>query len=399
MNVTTPTPTIPPPRGGLGRGIGAQPGARWDPTTTTAVWLLSHRSAHTRRAYFRDLAHFLCWLAATGLHPLSVTQPDVDTYLAALSDARPAPSPASLNRRLATLSSWYRYLVDADIAIRNPVTTVHRAEINRDHSTTIALTVAEVQALLRTADTAPGPQRLRNRALLGLLASLGLRVGEAIGLDIDNLRHNAGHRTLVVPAKGGRTRELPVPAALGRHLDAYLTKRRRDRAEDTAWWRYTAPVELPDLPGPARQHETPFQRNARILRAQQAARRTYDDELARIAKASADDLADIPLAGPLVTSGEHRLTQAAVFALVRRLAHTAGLPAAALISPHSLRHSAATAALDDGAVLRDVQDFLGHADPRTTRRYDRHRGSLDRSPGQRLAIAPRGTDDPTTPAG
>jgi integrase/recombinase XerD len=93
------------------------------------------------------------------------------------------------------------------------------------------------------------------------------------------------------------------------------------------------------------------------------------------------------LTGPLFTTGRgNRLTQAGVFALVRRLARAAGLPAAEQISPHSLRHSAATAALDDGTALRDVQDFLGHADPRTTRRYDRDRGSLDRSPAHRLAV-------------
>jgi integrase len=92
-------------------------------------------------------------------------------------------------------------------------------------------------------------------------------------------------------------------------------------------------------------------------------------------------------AGPLFTTRTgNRLTQAAVFATVRRLARTAGLAAADRICPHSLRHAAATAALDDGAPLRDVQDFLGHADPRTTRRYDRNRGSLDRSPAHRLGV-------------
>jgi len=46
--------------------------------------------------------------------------------------------------------------------------------------------------------------------------------------------------------------------------------------------------------------------------------------------------------------------------------------------PHSLRHAFGTAALDAGVPLRDVQDAMGHADPRTTRRYDRSRHSLDR---------------------
>jgi integrase/recombinase XerD len=62
--------------------------------------------------------------------------------------------------------------------------------------------------------------------------------------------------------------------------------------------------------------------------------------------------------------------------IVRRLAKRAGINKR--ISPHSLRHSAITAALDAGVPLRDVQDFARHADPRTTRRYDQGRHSLDR---------------------
>ena len=49
------------------------------------------------------------------------------------------------------------------------------------------------------------------------------------------------------------------------------------------------------------------------------------------------------------------------------------------LSPHCLRHSAITFALDAGAALRDVQDYAGHKDPRTTRRHDHARDSLDRN--------------------
>lgn len=62
---------------------------------------------------------------------------------------------------------------------------------------------------------------------------------------------------------------------------------------------------------------------------------------------------------------------------VRRLARGVGMEHA--VSPHSLRHGFVTAALDAGVSLRDVQDAAGHADPRTTRRYDRGRNSLDRA--------------------
>lgn len=92
--------------------------------------------------------------------------------------------------------------------------------------------------------------------------------------------------------------------------------------------------------------------------------------------------------GPLfATTGGGRLDQGAIWHLIRRLARDAGLPAADRLSPHSLRHTAITLALDADASLRDVQDMAGHANPRTTRRYDRHRGRLDRSPTYRLAAA------------
>jgi len=52
------------------------------------------------------------------------------------------------------LSSWYRYLIDAEITMRNPVTAVQRAPVNRDHSATVGLTVAEVRAFLRAVDAA-----------------------------------------------------------------------------------------------------------------------------------------------------------------------------------------------------------------------------------------------------
>ena len=93
-----------------------------------------------------------------------------------------------------------------------------------------------------------------------------------------------------------------------------------------------------------------------------------------------------------------RLAEPTVWRLIRRLARTAGIPAANQLSPHSLRHSAITAALNAGIPFRDVQDFAGHADPRTTRRYDRSRHNLDRHATYALASRlGRGTDQPVPP--
>jgi hypothetical protein len=77
----------------------------------------------------------------------------------------------------------------------------------------------------------------------------------------------------------------------------------------------------------------------------------------------------------------------AVDRMVKRLARLAGITKR--ISPHSLRHSFITAALDAGVPLRDVQEAASHADPRTTMRYDRGRGSLDRHATYIVATFPR----------
>jgi site-specific recombinase XerD len=81
--------------------------------------------------------------------------------------------------------------------------------------------------------------------------------------------------------------------------------------------------------------------------------------------------------GPIfLAANGGRMDRYAADRTVKRLAQRAGITKQ--ISPHSLRHSLITAALDAGVPLRDVQEAASHADPRTTMRYDRGRGSLDR---------------------
>jgi site-specific recombinase XerD len=287
---------------------------RWNLRTATASWLASRKSAHTRRAYFRDLADYLAWCDRTGLDPHAATRADVDAYAAA--NLRELAS-ASTARRLSTVSSWYRYLVSTGVTGTNPVDAVDRPGVDRDSSPTVGLTGAQAAAFMRAARAGTGPTARRDAALLALLAELGLRVGEALRLDVTDLRRNRGHRTVRVTGKGGRHRELPLPPPLCRDLDAHLESQ----------------------VGPAL----------------------------------------------FTTAAGKRVDPSTVFRLVRRTARAAGLPEADRLSPHSLRHTVATAALDAGAPLRDVQDLLGHADPRTTRRYDRSRGSLDRSPAYLIA--------------
>jgi integrase/recombinase XerD len=81
--------------------------------------------------------------------------------------------------------------------------------------------------------------------------------------------------------------------------------------------------------------------------------------------------------GPIfLTADGRRLDRHGAGRIVRHVARRAGITKN--VSPHTLRHAFITAALDAGVPLRDVQEAASHADPRTTIRYDRARGSLDR---------------------
>ncbi|MEU5950215.1 site-specific integrase [Micromonospora sp. NPDC047465] len=98
------------------------------------------------------------------------------------------------------------------------------------------------------------------------------------------------------------------------------------------------------------------------------------------------------LTGPLfVTLAGERIDRHEVARFVRRLAKAAGMPNWQKITPHSCRHAWNTIARANGADLEDRQRAMGHADPRTTQRYDRDRDSLDRDPSWLVAAATFGT--------
>lgn len=295
-------------------------GQRWTIRGATTAWLLAQRSHHTRRAYYRDISLWLVWCQQMGLDPREAVRADVDLWRSTLTGV-----PSTIARRLASVSSWYRYLISNDAADTNPVGATRRPRVDKDSSPTVGLTSAETKALMRAARTATRPTARRGVALLGLLVGTGMRVGEAIGLDVDSIRHNRGHRTVRIMGKGNKVREIPIPPALGRDLDSYLEERSAREGG-----------EVGELTGPL-----------------------------------------------FVTAGGKRIDQPAVYRQLRQVAVAAGIESAHLLSPHSLRHTAITAALDV-APLHRVQDMAGHADPRTTRRYDRGRGSLDSSPVYQL---------------
>lgn len=120
--------------------------------------------------------------------------------------------------------------------------------------------------------------------------------------------------------------------------------------------------------------------------------------LAPVTVAALETYLDGRIDGPLfVTSTGRRLDRATAFRMVRRLAAAAGLDKAQTLGLHSLRHTFVTAALDAGVPLHIVQDAARHADPRTTRRYDRARHNLDNHATYAVAAyMSRGADAPTS---
>jgi site-specific recombinase XerD len=133
------------------------------------------------------------------------------------------------------------------------------------------------------------------------------------------------------------------------------------------------------------------ERGHRVLRVHRKGGRVALVPLAPRTAAAIDLALDERTEGPLLL-GEHggrgttgRLTRAGAAYIVQRVAREAGLTKR--LTPHSLRHGFVTLSLESGVALSDVQDAAGHADPRTTRRYDRARHRLDAAPTYALAAA------------
>jgi integrase/recombinase XerD len=291
-----------------------------------SAWLTGLRSARTRRAYAEDVVAWLGWLARRETGALAAGRVHVDLWAATQLDGGAAES--SVRRRLSALSSFYRYCAAHDLIGRVPTDGVARPVVDPDYTATVGLDRDQARALVAAADADTGPQALRTAVVVRLLLHNALRVDEACAADVTDLGEDSGHRVLRVVRKGARKAKIPLTPATVAALDAYLA--------------------------------------------------------ARAAQAGVGEWRQ--LSGPLLaTATGGRLRQGHLWELVRRLARTAGVGAWERLSPHSLRHSAITFALDAGAALRDVQDYAGHKDPRTTRRYDHSRDSLDRNAAYTVA--------------
>lgn len=285
----------------------------------TAAWLNRYDSHHTRAAYEKDLRYWVGWCQERGIHPLRARMADVDDWLAAQRDSgvsgdgRPAAR-RSIARRLSAVASWYGYLIRNTAGDGEPLLTHNPADTDARPKVN------------RDASPTVGLSRAEADRLITAADQDGLRSSAIIRLLLTNaLRCGVVSSLNIRDCGSDRGHRIITMTVKGGHL-------KRD-----------------PLPPPT----------ARAIDAYLASRGDPPD-------------------GPLfATRTGRRLDEAYLFRLVRRLATRAGIPSADRLSPHSLRHTAITEALEATGDLRKAQDLAGHADPRTTRLYDLRRGELD----------------------
>lgn len=272
-------------------------------------------SRHTVRAYRSDLSQFLEFVAGRlGREPRvdDFEHRLVRDYLADTYERRQASSSSA--RKLAAVRTFARYLRREGLLENDPGTLLLAPKVERRMPAHMA--VDEVGALLAAPD-ASTPLGLRDRAILELFYASGLRLGELVGLDLEDV--NLSGRMVRVLGKGGKERIVPFNPAAAAAIREYLPARRGLVLRATG----------------------------RATSASEPARRTAD-----------------PL---FVNYRGGRLSSRSVARMVRR--HVTRVGAQRGISPHALRHSFATHLLERGADLRAIQELLGHARITTTQRY------------------------------
>jgi site-specific recombinase XerD len=256
----------------------------------------------TRRAYGVDLGAFAEWSEGQGKGPGDLRYRDVRRFAAGLSSGGAAP--ATVSRKLASIRGLYGFLVRTERIGQNPAELV--ASPKRAEKLPRVLSVEQMRELLERIP-ARTPLELRDRAMLELAYSCGLRCEEIVNLDVRSLDFET--EQLRVLGKGSKERLLPVGEPAQRALERYLQRGRHALTTD--------PGEL-------------------ALFLSKSGRRLSNSDVTR------------------------RLGL-----WTREAAMAAG------VSPHALRHSFATHLLEGGADLRTIQELLGHASISTTQVYTR----------------------------
>jgi integrase/recombinase XerD len=279
-------------------------------------WLVVERglAENSLAAYRRDLRRYEAFLRERGAtDPATIGEEIVHTYVRHLEtladdDGARRLAPSSVARALVAVRSFHRYCAREGFVDRDPSEEVGAPRVPAGIPK--ALDEADVDRLLG-AVTGDDPLAQRDRALLELLYGTGIRISEAVGLDLADVDLEDG--TLRVLGKGSKERVVPVGRGAREAMERYL-------------------------------------RDGRLALRGARSRRPARDGDAVVLNARGG-----------------RISRQSCWTIVRRAGARVGLDEH--LSPHVLRHSCATHMLDHGADLRVVQELLGHASISTTQVY------------------------------
>lgn len=284
------------------------------------LWLGGFDSAATRRAYAADVRHFIRTLHIRSRDELRRVDRGAVIFWKRSMENLEAP-PRTVRRRLSALSSLFRHLVDRRLVDANPCREIRRPRVNRRRGETRAFSPKQARALLDAPATTT-VEGLRDRAILSVGFQVGARRSEIAGLRVRDLHEDQGFDCLRVTVKGNLPLSVALNPQTAQRIRAYL-----------------------DAAGHAHDFDGPLFR---------------------------------PVGGPKsVGDGRRALHPDTLYHLLRKYVRRLGIGRG--FSPHSMRATFITRALDNGAALEDVQRDVGHADASTTKLYDRRGHNPEKS--------------------
>ena len=264
-------------------------------------------SNHTMDAYKRDINQYLMYLGDLDIKNLSdVKSTHIRDYIRVLSDGGMAP--ASISRIISSIRTYYRFLSSENILDENPVLLINNPKLPKKLPD--VLSEKEISLIINAIQESSQFYQ-RDKAIIELLYSCGIRVTELCNLEMSNLFIDED--LIRVMGKGNKERLLPLGIRSKKYLDDYI------------------------------KHS----RNSHI-------------------KKSGSSFV-------FVSRNGNQLTRAMINIILNKWTQVSGLKKS--VSPHKLRHSFATHLLEGGADLRFVQALLGHSDISTTQIYthiDKH---------------------------
>ena len=258
-------------------------------------------SEHSVDAYIRDVRKLALWCSSENKKPEQVVLDDVTAMLARFVDL--GLGKRTQSRWVSGVRAFFEYTQMERITPGNPVELLQTPRLDR--TLPDVLSIAQIDAMLAAIDRSK-PLGQRDRAMLEVMYSSGLRVSELVGLQISQLHLEEDF--IRVLGKGNKERLVPIGTSAKNQLRIYLDE--------------------------VRVHQAPIVEHSDTV---------------------------------FLNYRGGGMSRVSVFNLVKRLAGAAGITQK--VSPHTFRHSFATHLVDAGADLRAVQEMLGHASITTTEIY------------------------------